>query len=78
MAEFIMRDLVEKHGLADAVEVASAATSAEKLGNPVHRGTARILAMLGIDCSEKRARPNASNPAIVIQNQDSHGIRSLI
>ena len=56
MAEFIMRDLVEKHGLADAVEVASAATSAEELGNPVHRGTARILAMLGIDCSEKRAR----------------------
>ena len=56
MAEFIMRDLAEKHGLADAVEVASAATSAEELGNPVHRGTARILAMLGIDCSEKRAR----------------------
>ncbi len=56
MAEFIMRDLVKKHGLTDEIEVASAATSAEESGNPVHRETRNILNMLGIDCTEKRAR----------------------
>ncbi|MBE5785307.1 MAG: low molecular weight phosphotyrosine protein phosphatase [Clostridiales bacterium] len=56
MAEFIMRDLVEKNGLSGEIEVESAATSTEERGNPVHRETKRILDMLGIDCAEKRAR----------------------
>lgn len=55
MAEFVMRDLLEKRGIT-GVEVASAATSTEELGNRVHRGTAAILDRLGIDYSEKRAR----------------------
>lgn len=56
MAEYIMRDLVKKEGLDNAVVVASAATSTEEIGNPVHHGTARILRRLGIDFSQKRAR----------------------
>ncbi len=55
MAEYIMRDMLEKRGIADVV-TASAATSTEELGNRVHRGTAEILNRLGIDCSAKRAR----------------------
>lgn len=55
MAEYVMRDMLEKRGITD-VEVASAATSTEELGNPVHRGTAGILRRLGIDYSAKRAR----------------------
>ena len=43
MAEFVMKDLIEKEGLR-GVEVASAATSAEELGQPVHPGTRRKLA----------------------------------
>ena len=37
MAEFVMRDMAQKAG-AD-VYTASAATSTEEIGNPVHRGT---------------------------------------
>lgn len=55
MAEYIMRDMCRKRGITDVV-TASAATSTEELGNPVHRGTAEILRRLGIDYSEKRAR----------------------
>ena len=55
MAEFVMRDLVERAGLADRFEIASAATSAEELGNPVHPGTRRRLARCGISVEGKRA-----------------------
>ena len=56
MAEFVMKDLLKKHGLSDAVRVASAATSAEELGNPVHRGTRQKLSQAGIRCEGKTAR----------------------
>ena len=55
MAEFVLRDMLKKRGIA-GVYVESAATSTEELGNRVHRGTAAILSRLGIDCSAKRAR----------------------
>ena len=53
MAEFVMRDLAEKRG-AD-IAVASAATSTEEIGNPVHYGTRRKLAEVGISVEGKRA-----------------------
>lgn len=56
MAEFVMKDLLKKHGLSDAVRVASAATSAEELGNPVHCGTRQKLSQAGIRCEGKTAR----------------------
>ena len=56
MAEFVMRDLLAKAGLENRVEVASAATSTEELNNPVHPGTRRKLAEVGIRCDGKRAR----------------------
>ncbi|MBQ9947339.1 MAG: low molecular weight phosphotyrosine protein phosphatase [Oscillospiraceae bacterium] len=55
MAEFVLRDMLKKRGI-DGVEVASAATSTEEIGNGVHRGTRTVLHSLGIDCSFKRAR----------------------
>ena len=55
MAEFVLRDMLKKRGI-EGVEVASAATSTEEIGNGVHRGTRAILHKLGIDCSFKRAR----------------------
>ena len=36
MAEFVMKDLVQKAGLEAQFRIASAATSAEELGNPVY------------------------------------------
>ncbi len=55
MAEFIFNDLLERRGITSA-RAESAATSTEEIGNPVHRGTVRVLSRLGIDCSKKRAR----------------------
>lgn len=56
MCEFVMKDLVSKAGRADEFEIASAATSTEELGNPVHPGTRRELEKHGISCAGKRAR----------------------
>ena len=53
MAEFVMKDMVEKKGLSDRFEIASAATSTEELGNPVHRGTRAVLDRLGISYAGK-------------------------
>ena len=55
MAEFVMKDLVAKAGITD-IEIASAGTSTEELGNPVHHGTRRKLAEHGISCDGKFAR----------------------
>ena len=56
MAEFILKDMVEKEGLADKFIIKSAATSREEIGNPVHYGTQNVLNQMGINCSGKRAR----------------------
>lgn len=55
MAEFIMKDLVQKAGLSSQFEIASAATSTEEIGNPVYPPARRKLAEHGIDCSGKTA-----------------------
>lgn len=56
MAEFVMKDLVRKAGLAAEFEIASAATSAEETGNPVYPPARRKLAEHGIGCAGKTAR----------------------
>ena len=55
MAEFILKDMVRKQGLADRFAIASAATSTEEIGNPVHRGTREVLKRLGISAAGKHA-----------------------
>lgn len=55
MAEFVMRDLVNKKGVASEFYIASAATSTEELGNPVHYGTRNKLAQVGISTKGKYA-----------------------
>ena len=56
MAEFVMRDLVEKAGLSAQFEIASAATSTEEIGNPPHHGTVAKLREVGIPVVAHRAR----------------------
>lgn len=66
MAEFIFKDMIEKRGLTDCFEVASAATSTEEIwngrGNPVYPPAAAELKAHGIgrtaytNFSGKRAR----------------------
>lgn len=55
MAEFIMKDLVQKAGVSEQFEIASAATSTEEIGNPVHRGTRDKLRRVGISTDGKTA-----------------------
>lgn len=56
MAEFIMKDMVKKAGLEADFEIASAATSTEEIGHPVHRGAREKLRQAGISCAGKTAR----------------------
>ena len=56
MAEFVMKDMVKKAGIADRVQIASAAVSTEELGNPVYPPARRELARHGISCDGHRAR----------------------
>ena len=56
MAEYVMKDLVKKAGLEQEIEVASAATSSEEIGNPVYPPARQKLAEHGIGCGGHAAR----------------------
>ena len=56
MAEFVMKDMVQKAGMADRFHIESAATSAEEWGNPVYPPVRKLLTQHGISCSGKTAR----------------------
>ena len=56
MAEFVMKDLVKKAGLASQFQIQSAATSREEIGNPVYPPARRKLAEHGIACEGHAAR----------------------
>ncbi|MBQ4065476.1 MAG: low molecular weight phosphotyrosine protein phosphatase [Clostridia bacterium] len=59
MAEFILRDMAEKRGIAHRVAVASCATSTEEIwngvGNPVYPPAREELKRHGLTCEGKRA-----------------------
>ncbi len=56
MAEFVLRDMVRKAGLADSIEVASAAVSREEIGSDIHSGTRRKLREMGVPFERRAAR----------------------
>lgn len=55
MAEYLFKQYVADRGVSDRFYIASAATSTEEIGNPVHKGTRAKLRERRIDCSAKRA-----------------------
>ena len=59
MAEFVLKDMVKKMGIAEQFMIASAATSTEEIwngiGNPVYPPAREELALHGISCEGKRA-----------------------
>ena len=57
MAEIILRDRLERAGLADRVELASSGISDEELGNPIDPRAARVLRERGYPVPRRRARP---------------------
>ncbi len=56
MGEYIMKDMVQKAGLEEQYEIASAAVSTEELGNPIYPPAWRELRRHGIECSGHHAR----------------------
>ena len=60
MAEFVMKDLVQKAGREEEFYIESAATSTEEIGNEVYPPARRKLAEHGISCKGKRARQMTS------------------
>ena len=61
MAEFVMKDLVAKHGMEDQFYIESAATSTEEIGNEVYPPAKRKLSENGISCKGKTARQMKKN-----------------
>lgn len=59
MAEFIMKDMVRRRGIAEDFVIASSATSTEEIwngvGNPVYPPAREELLSMGISCEGKRA-----------------------
>ena len=56
MAEYILKDMVEKAGRAGEFEIASAATSTEEIGNDIYPPAKRILTQKGIKFNSRQAR----------------------
>ena len=56
MAEFVMKDMVKKAGLAGEFLIASVAVSREELGNPVYPPARRVMNSHGIICDGHHAR----------------------
>lgn len=81
MAEFVLKDMVEKRGIADKFHIASAATSTEEIGNPVHHGTRNLLAKLGISTTGKHAIQMTKadyDKYDYIIGMDTYNIRNII
>ena len=56
MAESVMTYLINQKDLGSRIEVSSAATSTEEIGNPPHHGTVRKLKEMGIPVVPHKAR----------------------
>ena len=84
MAEFILKDMVEKRCTAHEYFISSAATSTEEIyngiGNPVYPPAQRELALPGISCGGKRAvqlRKSDYDKYDYIIGMDSANIRNM-
>ena len=56
MAEFVLKDMVKKAGVADRFLIDSVAVSREELGNSVYPPARRELSRHGVPCDGHRAR----------------------
>ena len=56
MAEFVLKDMAKKAGVAENYQIASVAVSTEELGNPVYPPARRELSRHGIQCDGKYSR----------------------
>ena len=85
MAEFILKDLAKKQGVADRFVIASSATSTEEIwngiGNPVYPPAKAELKKHGIFCNGKRAvqlEKNDYDKHDLFIGMDSANIRNIL
>ena len=85
MAEFVMKDLVQKAHLEEAFHIESAATSTEEIwggiGNPVYPPARDKLREHGISCGGKRARQTKRSDYQkfdYIIGMDTYNIRNMM
>lgn len=81
MAEFLMKDFVEKKGESALFYIASGGTSSEELGNPVHYDVRAILNKLNINCNGKYAyqiKKSDYDKYDYIVGMDSFNIRNMM
>ena len=55
MAEFVLKDMVRRAGLEDAILVASKACRSDEIGSDTHPGTKKVLREHGVPFSPRRA-----------------------
>ncbi|MFI3327180.1 MAG: low molecular weight protein-tyrosine-phosphatase [Clostridia bacterium] len=56
MAEFVLKNMVQKQGLQDEFYIESAGTSREEIGNDTHHGTKAKLKEMNIPFTKRHAR----------------------
>ncbi|MBE6829825.1 MAG: low molecular weight phosphotyrosine protein phosphatase [Ruminococcaceae bacterium] len=81
MAEYVLKHLVAQRGQKEDFTIASAATSTEEIGNPVHRGTKRKLSEVGIPMDQRSAvqlRKSDYHTYDYLIGMDSHNIRNML
>lgn len=81
MAEFVMKNMVQKRGIEKEFYISSAATSTEEIGNPVHYGTKQKLAKYGISVAGKYAvqiRKNDYQKYDYLLGMDTMNIRNMM
>ncbi len=80
MAEFVLKDMVNKLGLTSEFEINSAATSTEEIGNPIHHGTKDVLRNYNIPFEDHRAIQMRSSDYAkydFLIGMDSYNIRNM-
>lgn len=80
MAEFVMKDLVEKRGISHLFYITSSATSREEIGNDTHPGTRKKLKEMGIPLTKRGAiqiTPADYANYDYILCMDNHNLRNL-
>ena len=80
MAEYVLKDMVKRAGREGELQIASAATSREELGNPVYPPARRELQSHGIGCQGHHARQITATDVArydYIYYMDSNNARNL-
>lgn len=77
MAEFVLKDMVARRGLAEQFHIESAATSTEEIGNPVHPGTAAVLREHGIGGFEAKRAGSFAAPTTMHSTSSSAWTRPI-